>query len=108
MLAANTRWDLVPHRIYRKPNRQTQQTRTVQHSVIWEKPHDGWLKINVDARLFEHQGTTITACCVRNSNGEFQGAQTRKYTSNMSILEGEGMALFRCCEVSYPKRTLKS
>ncbi|XP_045831371.1 uncharacterized protein LOC123922718 [Trifolium pratense] len=83
--------------------RKTQKTRTVQHSAIWEKPHDGWLKINVDAGFFEHQGATTTACCVRNSNGEFQGAQTRKYTSNMSILEGEDMALLDAVKLATQK-----
>jgi hypothetical protein len=47
----------------------------------------------VDAGFFKHQGITTTACCTRNSDGEFLCAQTKQYSSNMSILEGEGMAL---------------
>jgi ribonuclease HI len=72
---------------------QAQQPRTVQHVASWTKPRDGWLKVNVDAGFFKHQGITTTACCTRNSDGEFLCAQTNQYSSNMSILEGEGMAL---------------
>ncbi|GAU33603.1 hypothetical protein TSUD_359830 [Trifolium subterraneum] len=83
--------------------KQTQQTHTVQPSAIWEKPRDGRLKINVDAGFFEHQGITTTACCVRNSSGDFQCAQTRRYNFNMSILEGESMALLDAVKLATQK-----
>ncbi|MCI55685.1 polynucleotidyl transferase ribonuclease H fold, partial [Trifolium medium] len=72
---------------------QFQQMHEEQHSPSWSKPYEGWLKINMDADFFENQGITTTACCVRNSHGEFQGAQTRKYNSRIPILEGEGVAM---------------
>ncbi|PNX79699.1 hypothetical protein L195_g035686, partial [Trifolium pratense] len=71
--------------------KQTNQTR------------DGWIKINVDAGFFEHQGITTTTCCVRKSNGEFHAAQTGKYNSSVSILEGEGMAMLDVVELAILK-----
>ncbi|MCI29932.1 pentatricopeptide repeat-containing protein, partial [Trifolium medium] len=82
---------------------QTQQQQTVQHSAQWTKPHEGWIKINVDAGFFEQQTTTTTACCIRNNNGEFMGALTRKYNSRMSIMEGEGVALLDAAQLAIHK-----
>jgi hypothetical protein len=55
-------------------NHQEAQNNT---SPCWNKPSEGWIKINVDAAFFRDQNKTSIACCVRCDNGAFLCAQTR-------------------------------
>ncbi|KAK2363733.1 hypothetical protein QL285_088684 [Trifolium repens] len=48
---------------------RNQQTHT---DLAWVKSQDGWIKCNVNARLFESQDITTVSCCIRNNNSEFQ------------------------------------
>ena len=59
---------------------------------VWEKPNESWLKCNVDAALHCNHITSF-ACCVRDSRGQFIRAQTKWQWANMTVLEGEAIAL---------------
>ncbi|MCI22425.1 eukaryotic translation initiation factor 3 subunit C [Trifolium medium] len=77
-----------------------QQSRRTHNITTWTKPRGGWIKCNVDASFFHNRGITTVACCFRNSNGEFQHAQTRQYNMKLSTLEGEGLALFDAVQLA--------
>jgi len=60
---------------------------------VWEKPSEMWLKCNVDAVFHNRNHLKYFACCVRDSHGQFIRAQTKWQQANMSVLEGEAIAL---------------
>jgi ribonuclease HI len=62
-------------------------------SIAWEKPPPGWFKCNVDAAFSNREGRTAISASVRDSGGRFLFGQTKNYNSQMSIMEGEGLAL---------------
>jgi len=47
----------------------------------------------VDAAFHDRNHITSFACCVRNSRGQFIQAQTKSQRANMTVLEGEAIAL---------------
>lgn len=59
----------------------------------WEKPRETWLKCNVDAAFHDCQHITSFMYCVRDSRGQFIRAQTKWQRANMTVLEGEAIAL---------------
>ena len=63
------------------------------NSSVWKKPRETWLKCNVDAAFHDRNHITSFACCVRDSRGQFIRAQTKWQRANMTILEGEAVAL---------------
>lgn len=63
------------------------------NSLVWEKPCDTWLKCNVDVVFHDRNHLTSFACCVRHSHGKFIRAQTKWQWANMTVLEGEAVAL---------------
>jgi hypothetical protein len=63
------------------------------NNSVWEKPRETWLKCNVDAVFHDRQHITSFACCVRDSCGQFIQAQTKWQRANMTVLEGEAVAL---------------
>ncbi|MCI18238.1 eukaryotic translation initiation factor 3 subunit C [Trifolium medium] len=79
---------------------RNQQNMQLTTYATWVKPQDGWIKCNVDAELFESQGITTVACCIRNNNNEFQCAQTRQFNSRFSIVEGEGMTMLEAIQLA--------
>jgi len=60
---------------------------------VWEKPNESWLKCNVGAAFHDRNHITSFACCVRDSRGQFIRAQTKWQWANMTVLEGEAIAL---------------
>ena len=60
---------------------------------VWEKPNESWLKCNVDAAFHDRNHITSFVCCVRDSRGQFIRAQTKWQRANMTVLEGEAVAL---------------
>jgi len=52
-----------------------------------------WLKCNVDAAFYDRNHITTFACCVRDSRKQFIRAQTKWQRANMTVLEGEAVAL---------------
>jgi len=63
------------------------------NNSIWEKLRETWLKCNVDVTFHECNHLTSFACCVRDSHGKFILAQTKWQRANMTVLEGEAVAL---------------
>jgi len=67
---------------------------SVQHSnTFWEKPRLHWLKCNVDVAVHSAIAAISFGCCIRDSDGHFMKAQTMWQQSQMTVLEGEAMAL---------------
>ncbi|MCI15715.1 cytochrome P450, partial [Trifolium medium] len=69
-----------------------------QHPVIWQKPHYGWYKCNVDAGFHKELNKTSTGWCLRDHMGRFVMAETTWLEGNCSILEGESIAVFNALE----------
>jgi hypothetical protein len=72
---------------------QHRQNRVLGNNSVWEKPSETWLKCNVDAAFHERNHIITFACCVRDSHGQFIRAQTKWQRANMTVLEGEAVAL---------------
>jgi hypothetical protein len=81
----------APQQLHGHSNEQ--QQRTGLDSSSWEKPPPGWIKCNVDAAFSNREGRTTISSSVRDSGGRFLFGQTKNYNSQMSIMEGEGLAL---------------
>ena len=69
------------------------QNRVQDNISVWEKPCETWLKCNVDVAFHVSNHLTSFACCVRDSCGQFIRAHTKWQRSNMTVLEGEAVAL---------------
>jgi len=63
------------------------------NSLVWEKPRETWLKCNVDVVFHDRNQFTSFACCARDSRGQFIRAQMKWQLANMTVLEGEAVAL---------------
>jgi ribonuclease HI len=63
------------------------------------KSNQGWIKINVDAAFFQDRGTSL-ACCARNNNGAFICAQSRRFNTLLTVLEGEALALLEAVNLA--------
>ena len=72
---------------------QRVQNRVQGNYLVWEKPRETWLKCNVVAAFHVGNHFTSFACCVRDSRGQFIRAQTKWQRANMTVLEGEAVAL---------------
>jgi len=86
-LDAWQQWHEV-HKHLSLPDVQHGQNRVQGNNSVWEKPSETWLKCNVDAAFHDRNHLTSFACCVRDSRGQFIGAQTKWKQANMTILEG--------------------
>ena len=91
-LDAWQQWQEV-HKHPPQPVVQHGQNRVQGNSSVWEKPRETWLKCNVDAAFHDRNHITSFACCVRDSRGQFIRAQTKWQRANMTVLEGEAVAL---------------
>jgi len=69
------------------------QNRVQGNNSVWEKPSETWLKCNVDAAFHDRNHITSFGCCVRDSRGQLIRAQTKWQRENMTVLEGEAVAL---------------
>ena len=69
------------------------QNRVQGNNSVWEKPSETWLKCNVDVVFHDCNHLTSFACCVRDSRGQFIRAQAKWKWANMTVLEGEAVAL---------------
>jgi ribonuclease HI len=76
-----------------------QQAQNVTNTC-WNKPSQGWIKINVDAAFFRDQGMTSVACCVRDETGSFICAKTRTFNTVVTVLEGEALALLEAIRLA--------
>jgi len=63
------------------------------NNSVWENPDETWLKCNVDTAFHERNHITTFVSCIRNSRGQFIRAQTKWQQTNMTVLEGEAVAL---------------
>jgi len=72
---------------------QHNQNRVQGNNSVWEKPSKTWLKYNVDAAFHDRNHLTSFACYVRDSRRQLIRAQTKWKRANMTILEGEAVAL---------------
>jgi len=72
---------------------QHRGNRVQGNNSVWEKSSETWLKCNVDAAFHDCNHITTFACCVRDSRSQFIWAQTKWQRANMTVLEGEAVAL---------------
>ena len=72
---------------------QQGQNRAQGNNSVWEKPSETWLKCNVGAVFHDHNHITSFACCARDSREQFIQAQSKWQLANMTVLEGEAVAL---------------
>jgi hypothetical protein len=91
-LDAWQQWQEV-HKHLPQPVVQHRQNRVQCNISVWEKARETWLKCNVDAVFHDRNHITSFACCVRDSHGQFIRAQTKWQRANMTVLEGEAVAL---------------
>ncbi|XP_074378458.1 uncharacterized protein LOC141719995 [Apium graveolens] len=59
----------------------------------WSPPQQGWVKINVDAALFEASGSTGISSIIRNEAGQFIRARVRRIDGKMYPREAEAVSL---------------
>jgi len=91
-LGAWQQWQEV-HKQPSPPVMQHKQSKVQSNNSIWEKLSEMWLKCNVDAVFHDCNHITSFACCVRNFRVQFSQAQTKWQQTNMTVLEGEAVAL---------------
>jgi hypothetical protein len=63
-----------------------------------------WIKCNLDAGFHMEQGVSTIACCARNNRDVFLCAQTRRYNSRLSTLEGKDLALLDAVQLAIQHR----
>ena len=61
--------------------------------LVWAKLRETWLKCNEDVVLHDCHHLIFFACCVRDSRGQYIRAQTKWQRANMTVLEGDALAL---------------
>ncbi|XP_074354386.1 uncharacterized protein LOC141693256 [Apium graveolens] len=59
----------------------------------WTSPPQGWVKINVDAAIFEEVGSVGVGSVIRDANGTFVGARHCKFEAQLSPREAEALGL---------------
>ncbi|AES78926.1 hypothetical protein MTR_7g051110 [Medicago truncatula] len=74
------------------------------NNSIWEKPSETWLKCNVDVAFHDCNHITFVACGVIDSHGKFIRAQTKSQRGNMTVLEGEEVALLKALHFTNANR----
>jgi len=72
---------------------QHRQNRVQGNNSVWEKPSETWLKCNMDVAFHDRNHITSFVCCVKVSHVQFIRAQTKWQRTNMTVLEGEAVAL---------------
>lgn len=60
--------------------------------VGWNKPHEEWLKINVDAATFQDDYIGVGAV-IRDSDGQFMRARCSRVAGNWQPREDEALSL---------------
>jgi len=91
-LDAWQQWQEV-HKQCSPPVVQHEHNRVQGNNSVWKKPSESWLKCNVDAVFHDRNHITSFACCVRDFRGQLIRAQTKWQRENMTVLEGEAVAL---------------
>jgi hypothetical protein len=61
--------------------------------LCWQRPRVGWWKCNVDASFSQSPCSSGWSWCVRNSDGSFIAAGTNSCRHNLSVHEGEAIAI---------------
>lgn len=59
----------------------------------WLPPQQGWVKINVDASIFEGNGSVGISSVIRNEAGEFICARVKKVGVSIQPREAEALSL---------------
>lgn len=78
-------------------DRREAQTKVVNGQQVfgarqWEKPKAGWLKVNMDATVFQDKSIGCGAV-IRNDQGLFLAARSQKMHGVWSAKEAEALAL---------------
>ncbi|XP_045797990.1 uncharacterized protein LOC123892221 [Trifolium pratense] len=61
----------------------------------WEKPHNGWVKCNVDDVFFSEDRVTTMGACFRDHVDNFVAGFTQRQRATLSTVEGEAWALLQ-------------
>jgi hypothetical protein len=72
---------------------QHRHNRVQGNNSVLEKPHETWLKCNVDVVFHDRNHITSFVCCVRDSPGQFIRGQKKWQQANMTVFVGEAVAL---------------
>ncbi|GAA0149095.1 hypothetical protein LIER_08359 [Lithospermum erythrorhizon] len=64
-----------------------------EESASWQRPNQGWLKMNTDASWFQSTGNGAAGCVCRNDNGDFVRARFVQLPFIASPAVAEAMAL---------------
>ncbi|XP_074352457.1 uncharacterized protein LOC141691585 [Apium graveolens] len=59
----------------------------------WFPPPQGWIKVNIDAAIFEATGSIWISSVIRNDAGEFIRARVQRISANMQPRETEAFSL---------------
>ncbi|XP_074346112.1 uncharacterized protein LOC141684874 [Apium graveolens] len=65
--------------------------RTVERDKRWKKPEEGWIKVNVDAMIFQENGIGCAAV-IRDARGEFPASRCKKIAGVWRPKEAEAIA----------------
>lgn len=72
---------------------ETKANRGLQGRQQWEKPAEGWIKVNVDAALFEENGGTGVASVARDAAENFLKARSSWFEGLRVPREAEALGL---------------
>ncbi|XP_074378201.1 uncharacterized protein LOC141719726 [Apium graveolens] len=70
--------------------------RKVQHNLrsqSWQKPNDGWVKVNVDATCNQRDAIVGLRCVIRDEDGQFLRARSSSVTRTMQPREAEALSM---------------
>jgi hypothetical protein len=69
------------------------ERRTTQQDERWQKPDDGFLKVNIDGAFVQDSCEGVVGAVVRGSSGQLRVASARRLSSVGSALLAEAEAL---------------
>jgi hypothetical protein len=81
----------LPHRL---PRVQYDTTSSSSSTTVWQRPHRGRLKCNIDASFFESLNRNGIGMCIRDAEGIFVLAKTLNFPPKCMVPLGEAMRFF--------------
>lgn len=80
-------------------SRADQHRQSVQaNACVWQKPQQGRFKCNIDAAFSSVWNRNGIGVCLRDDNGTYVLAQTRRFPTQLAVDVGEAMGLFHAIQ----------